>query len=163
MAGVSSVDAHETPGAVHDVHPDDVQAVDADARDVTARSAGDEAPDPAASAPDTDEAVALVATELRLRLGAVAASARDDAGQAKAATTLRASRAAWADCTAWCDRYALPPFPAAPETVTLYLAALADGGRKASTLQRRLSAISQAHQAAGHPAPTRDNVVVRLT
>jgi len=69
--------------------------------------------------PDTDEAVALVATELRLRLGAVAASARDDAGQAKAATTLRASRADWADRTTWCDRYALPPLPAAPETVAL--------------------------------------------
>ncbi len=102
-----------------------------------------------------------MATELRLRLGAVAASARDYAGQAKAANTLRASRADWADCTAWCDRYTLPPLPAAPETVALYLAALADSGRKASTLQRRLSAISQAHQAAGHPTPTRDSVVRR--
>jgi integrase len=33
--------------------------------------------------------------------------------------------------------------------------------RKASTLQRRLSAISQAHQAAGHPTPTRD-IAVRV-
>ena len=51
---------------------------------------------------------------------------------------------------------------ALPETVALYLAALADSAKKASTLQRRLPAISQAHQAAGHPAPTRDSVV-RLT
>jgi integrase len=34
--------------------------------------------------------------------------------------------------------------------------ALAEAGRKASTLQRRLSSISQAHQAAGYPSPTHD-------
>jgi integrase len=39
--------------------------------------------------------------------------------------------------------------------VALYLTALAEGGRKASTITRRVSAISQAHQAAGHESPTK--------
>ena len=70
---------------------------------------------------------------------------RSYADAAKAPNTLRAYRADWRDFAAWCDAHALPPMPAAPETVALYLAALAAAGYKASTLQRRLSAISQAH------------------
>ncbi len=136
MAGVSSVDDYRALDEPGDATVHDVPVADGDTWDAAGRTAADEAPDATADPPDTDEAVALVATELRLRLGAVAASARDYAGQAKAANTLRAYRADWADFAAWCDRYALPPLPAAPETVALYLAALADGGRKASTLQR---------------------------
>ena len=45
--------------------------------------------------------------------------------------------------------------PADPETVCAYLSALADAGARASTIQRRVSGISQAHQAAGYlPPPT---------
>jgi len=116
----------------------------------------------AVDAENGGDAVADLAAELRLRLGAVAASARDYAGRAKAPNTLRAYRADWADFAAWCARYALSALPAAPETVALYLAALADAGRSASTLQRRLSAISQAHQVAGLETPTRA-ALVRLT
>ena len=43
--------------------------------------------------------------------------------------------------------------PATPETVALYLVELAEVA-KASTIARRLSSISQAHRAAGHPSPT---------
>ncbi len=109
-----------------------------------------------------DEAVALAAAEVRRQLGRAAVAARDYAARAKAPNTLRAYRADWADFAAWCARYDLPALPAAPATVALYLAALADGGRKASTLQRRLSAISQAHQVAGLDTPTRE-ALVRLT
>jgi hypothetical protein len=49
--------------------------------------------------------------------------------------------------------------PVVPETVTLYLSTIA-GGNKASTLQRRISAISQAHHAVGLEPPTR-SVAVR--
>jgi integrase len=50
--------------------------------------------------------------------------------------------------------------PAVPETVALYLAAMAGAGAQAVTIQRRLSSISQAHQAAGHvPSPTSDFLV----
>jgi len=52
------------------------------------------------------------------------------------------------------------PLPATPQTISLYISALADLGAKPSTIQRRLSAISQAHQLAGHtPSPTSDWLV----
>lgn len=92
-------------------------------------------------------------------LQAVAARARDYALKAKAANTVRAYRADWRDFAAWCEERGLQPLPAAPETVALYVAHLADAGRKASTIQRRLSAISQAHQAAGHESPTKSAAV----
>ena len=49
--------------------------------------------------------------------------------------------------------------PVAPEAVALYLTALAQHGHKVSTIQRRLTAISQVHQAAGHETPTKAAVV----
>jgi len=91
-------------------------------------------------------------------LAAVREQARDYARLAKAPNMRRAYRADWADFTAWCRAHDRAPLPAAPETVALYLAALA-GHRKTSTLARRLSAISQAHQVAGHPSPTKDQSV----
>jgi hypothetical protein len=46
--------------------------------------------------------------------------------------------------------------PADPRTVALYCASLADAGRKAATISRRLSAISKTHSAAGFDhAPAR--------
>lgn len=92
-------------------------------------------------------------------LQAVAARACDYALKAKAANTVRAYRADWRDFVAWCEERGLQPLPASPETVALYVAHLADAGRKASTIQRRLSAISQAHQAAGHESPTKSAAV----
>ncbi len=78
--------------------------------------------------------------------------------QARAANTLRGYRADWNHFTAWCAQHDLVPLPAAPETVALYLTMLADT-HKCSTLQRRLSSISQAHQAAGHATPTQEAIV----
>jgi site-specific recombinase XerC len=88
--------------------------------------------------------------------GRVRAYQRD----AKSAATLRAYRSDWADFTAWCGRLGIDPLPASPATVSRYLTHLIDErGLRPSTLQRRLSSISQAHQAAGHLPPTRDAVV----
>lgn len=77
----------------------------------------------------------------------------------KSANTRRAYRTDWADFTRWCDEHALPGLPATPETIALYLTYLAEIGRKPSTLARRLAAIAQAHQLAGHASPTRDPLV----
>lgn len=84
--------------------------------------------------------------------------ARKYAGQAKADNTRRAYRADWADFAAWCALRRVSALPATPQTVALYLSGLAEH-RKVSTLQRRLSAISQAHKTAGHPTPTKDAAV----
>jgi site-specific recombinase XerD len=85
--------------------------------------------------------------------------ARDYADRATAPSTRRAYRTDWADFAAWCDRQRLPALPAAPETVALYLADLAQGGKSASTLRRRLAAIAAAHRLAGHDSPTRHATV----
>ena len=86
------------------------------------------------------------------------AAARDYIGAAKAENTNRAYRSDWADFTAWCDSHGVESLPAAPETVALYITDRA-ATLKASTIQRRIVAISQAHQAAGVDSPTGSAVV----
>ena len=100
---------------------------------------------------------ALVAAEAAaaVALAAVREQARDYAQLAKAPSTRRAYRADWADFTAWCRAHGRAPLPAVPETLALYLAGSA-AHLKTATLTRRLSAIAQAHQVAGHPSPTKD-------
>jgi len=105
-----------------------------------------------------------------LVLELVADQARDDAAHAKAPNTLKAYRTDWADFSEWCALHRLESrqhselvaqeqvlefMPAAPQTIALYLTDLART-HKVSTLYRRLSGISQAHQAAGFPTPTED-------
>src|SRR4051794_40678799 len=71
---------------------------------------------------------------------------------AKAPSTLRAYRSDWAHFTRWCDEHGVLALPATAETVALYLTGLAATHRPA-TMTRRLTAISKAHQIAGHPSP----------
>ncbi len=80
--------------------------------------------------------------------------ARQYIRQAKSHNTHRAHASDWDDFERWCRPYGFVPLPAKPETVALYLTALADA-LKPSTLGRRLAAISQVHQAAGHETPTK--------
>lgn len=86
-------------------------------------------------------------------------AAQNYVAHAKASNTLRAYRADWQDFTAWCDDHNAQPLPALPEVIALYLSDLAGKGMKASTLQRRVSSISQAHQAAGYETPTSSSKV----
>jgi site-specific recombinase XerD len=80
----------------------------------------------------------------------------------KAKNTVRSYKSDCADFEAWCRTRKLAHLPATPATVALYLAHLADAGRKVSTITRRISAISQAHQLAGHDTPT-TGIDVRAT
>jgi site-specific recombinase XerD len=109
--------------------------------------------------PTVHSPIACSSNERVAALSLVTERAHEYADQAKASNTLRAYRADWRDFAAWCAAADRPALPATPETVALYLADLAGAGRKASTLQRRLSAISRAHQYAGHPSPTKDAAV----
>ena len=91
---------------------------------------------------------------------ALVAAARSYAAASKAPNTVRAYRSDLADFEDWCAGHGVRAIPASPATIALYLAALAQAGAKASTLQRRVSALSQAHQLAGHvPSPTADPMV----
>ena len=76
-------------------------------------------------------------------------SARRYADNSRAANTLRAYRSDWKQFAAWADEQGLPAMPAAPQTVTAYITALADQGLAAGTIGRRLIAIGQAHAAQG--------------
>ena len=84
--------------------------------------------------------------------------ARDFITAARSENTARAYRSDWADFTAWCSDHGAEPLPAAPDTIALYITDRA-ATLKASTIQRRIVAISQAHQAAGHDTPTTAAVV----
>lgn len=96
--------------------------------------------------------------EVLPRLHELVREARQFAAQARADNTLRAYRSDWRHFENWCAAQNLVACPAAPQTVVLYLTALA-GSRKVATLTRRLSAISQAHQAAGYSSPTEERSV----
>ena len=81
----------------------------------------------------------------------------------KAPSTLRAYRSDWQHFVSWCDGRTVLSLPAAPETVALYLVALAETHRPA-TLTRRLTSIAKAHAAAGHPNPaTTQHAIVAET
>ena len=97
-------------------------------------------------------------------LAADAEAARRFAEAARSDATLRAYRSDWADFAAWCDDRRLAAMPAAPETVSLYIASRAEAGPddergrptaplKVATLERRMAAISQAHKLAGVESP----------
>jgi len=98
---------------------------------------------------------AAAAAGLLATLDELGDQARAFLDAARSENTHRAYRADWAHFTAWCADRALAPLPAAPDTLALYLTAQA-GVLKASTLQRRLVAIAQAHRAVHQPTPTED-------
>jgi site-specific recombinase XerD len=84
-------------------------------------------------------------------------AAQEFARAAKSPATRRAYASDLRDFDAWCAAKRRAPLPAEPETVRLYVTHLARTGSAASTIQRRLAAISQVHQLAGHmPPPTAD-------
>jgi site-specific recombinase XerD len=91
-------------------------------------------------------------------LSQVADQAKDFAAHSKASNTIKAYRSDWNDFTRWCGSHTFVALPAMAETVAFYLSDLATT-HKASTLTRRISAISQAHQIAGFETPTKSSKV----
>jgi integrase len=77
------------------------------------------------------------------------------ADAARSSATRRAYASDMAAFSAWGGRV-----PASPEAVASYLAASAS--LAASTLRRRLAAIADAHQALGHPDPTKHPLVRKV-
>jgi hypothetical protein len=80
---------------------------------------------------------------------------------AKSPTTLKAYRNDWRDFETWCRSHSLPSLPSSPETIALYISDHAST-HAVGTITRRLTAITKAHQAAGHkesPASTHHFIV----
>lgn len=82
------------------------------------------------------------------------ASAATYALAEKSEATRRAYRSDFDHFTSWCDQRQVEPLPASIDTVAAYLADLADGGLKASTIMRRAAAIGYAHRLRGAEPPT---------
>jgi hypothetical protein len=95
---------------------------------------------------DSSPALALVYLDLeRVRRFAEAAHSQN---------TARAYRRDLAAFTRWCAQRGVDPLPAEPLTVASYVSQLAADGRAAATIARHVTAISQAHEAAGLDSPT---------
>lgn len=92
-------------------------------------------------------------------LALLASSARSYVDDARANSTQRAYRTSWNLWVSWCATRGLVSLPTAPESLALYMADLADRGRKVATISRALVAISQAHRMAGHPSPRSSELV----
>ena len=91
-----------------------------------------------------------------LELAGAGSAARAYAEASRSPATRRAYRAAWQAFCLWCSGRGARPLPATPHLAAAYAAHLAQLGRRPSTVEQAISAISVAHQAAGHPSPTRD-------
>jgi site-specific recombinase XerD len=103
----------------------------------------------------------LPATRLdpEIVLDGLAEKARAYARASRSENTLRAYESDLRAFCRWCDQRGLTCLPATVDTVSLYIADVADKMRPAS-LQRRLAAISVAHKAAGYDvSPTSHEVV----
>jgi site-specific recombinase XerD len=72
---------------------------------------------------------------------------------ASARNTLRAYRSDWSMFVKWCTANGRSALPADEETIVFYISTLAGEGKRISTIQRRLTSISLAHQTAGQPSP----------
>lgn len=84
--------------------------------------------------------------------------AKEYIGQAKAPATVKAYRSDWQHFVTWCKAQGAQAMPAMPEVLAAYLSELATA-YKPSTLQRRLAAISQAHQMAKVDNPAHSSTV----
>ena len=80
-------------------------------------------------------------------------SAKGFAAAASSQNTKRAYRGDWEAFTAWCQLTGRMPLPAEPEALADFVATMAVEGYKASTINRRVSAIARAHRLAGYPTP----------
>ena len=86
-------------------------------------------------------------------------AARTFAAEAKAPATRRAYTGAWRAFAAWTAAHGCAALPASPETVALYLTHLAEAGRRVSSIDQALAAITGAHRVAGFPSPRTSPVV----
>lgn len=77
------------------------------------------------------------------------ASVRKYVAAASAPATRKAYSSDWRQFATWCSERGLHELPATPAVVASYVADQADAGKKVSTLERALVAISKAHQLAG--------------
>jgi len=84
--------------------------------------------------------------------------AKNHLANSKAENTKRAYRNDWTQFSEWCKKNGFLELPADPETLVYYITFLAKT-LKASSIKRKMTAISQRHETAGHPSPTKTALV----
>ncbi len=91
-------------------------------------------------------------------LGPAFAQAQDYLRQAKSPATRKTYARDWQHFREWCNGHGRTELPAEPETVALYFSEMAQT-LKVATLEKRIAALSQAHQMAGFASPTQEILV----
>jgi site-specific recombinase XerD len=83
----------------------------------------------------------------------------------RARQTTEAYGCDWRQFTRWCQMTGQLALPAAAETVQLYVTWMFENGRKVTTAERHVSAISHVHRTAGFASPVEPNLreVIRAT
>lgn len=84
--------------------------------------------------------------------------AKKHLANSKAENTKRAYRNDWTQFSKWCTKNGLQELPAAPETLVYYITFLGKT-LKASSIKRKMTAISQRHETAGYTSPTKTTLV----
>jgi len=84
--------------------------------------------------------------------------AKKHLANSKAENTKRAYRNDWTQFSEWCAKNGLQELPAGPETLVYYITFLGKTF-KASSIKRKMTAISQRHETSGYPSPTKTALV----
>lgn len=102
----------------------------------------------------------IVLSEPANELGPVLQKAEEYVRQSKSANTRTAYANDWKHFQNWCTTHRVTSLPTTPETVSLYIADMAESS-KPSTIKRHLASISVAHRARGFKNP--NSLLVQTT
>jgi site-specific recombinase XerD len=97
-------------------------------------------------------------TSLSTKMLELQSEAKKHLANSKAENTKRAYRNDWTQFSEWCKTNGLKELPADPETLVYYITFLGKT-LKASSIKRKMTAISQRHETAGYPSPTKTALV----
>lgn len=98
----------------------------------------------------TKTPLAVVPTPDLAAIAALVDRAQGYASDARASQTLQAYERDWRAYAAWCEGKRIPSLPSTPAAIAVYLATLADAGKRVPTIERALAAIAHAHRSSGH-------------
>lgn len=96
--------------------------------------------------------------DLSLEISDLQQQAEKHLENSKAANTKRAYSSDWRQFVNWCEQNKLDSLPADPQTVVYFITSLGQRN-KASTIKRKMVAISQRHETAGYQSPTKTPLV----
>ena len=133
------------------------------ARDVLPPAGASSAAVESAGREETSTTAALTITpSVSAELATLIEHARATIRDATPPNTKRAYEGDLQRFATWCDAQELDSMPAAPATIAVYMQALANKGRKVSTIERALAAICTAHVRAGYDSQWKDVLVADM-